>query len=129
MNMLKRQETVDELVLQLRRKGFMTISRRFGKYLPDPKPIGKYQIDAVGRYKKDYAIGLNLTEDDFESVEIREKITFLANRHTKSSNKNVLLYLGVPSKFLTRAKSIVSDLDLFLQKNIRIIPLTISKLN
>jgi hypothetical protein len=38
------RERVDELITHFWRNGYLTLSRKFGKYLPDPKPIGGYSV-------------------------------------------------------------------------------------
>src|ERR1035437_6303155 len=94
LDLMKRQ-SVDLLIDQFWKNGYLTISRRFGSYLPEPKRMGGFDVDIVARYKKDYAIGITLNEMDIENPELKNKISFLATRKTKFTNKQVLLFIGI----------------------------------
>ena len=50
---LMKRNSVDLLVDRLWQKGYFTISRRFGSYLPEPQRMGGFDVDIVARYKKD----------------------------------------------------------------------------
>ena len=123
------QERIDELIMQLRGEGYLTLSRRFSNYLPEPQPVGDYKIDALGKYKKNYAIGINLTIEDLENPALPEKITFLANRQIKSADNKVQLFVGVPSRYLLKIKNIISMLNPITAKKIRIVPIAESDYN
>ncbi len=122
MNSYKPEEKVDELIKHFWKYGYMTISRKFGKYLPPPKPVGQYQVDAVGKYKKKYVLGINLTEEELNDPQVYSKLEYLATRKTKFSNIKVTLFLGVPKPAIKKARSIVSTLSESSRKNIKIIP-------
>ena len=49
-----RQRKVDDLVSHFWKNGYLTLSRRFGKYLPEPSKIGDYEVDAIGKLKKNF---------------------------------------------------------------------------
>ena len=115
------QERVDGLIDHFWKNGYLTVSRKYGKFLPEPKPIGEYEIDAVGKLKKKFALGLLLTEDDLNNPKLYNKLNFLATRHSKYSNKNVTLFVGVPNSLKNKARIIVSSLDEIAKKNIKII--------
>src|SRR5690606_9000079 len=98
LNLSKRQY-VDSLIEHFWRKGFMTVSRKFGTFLPEPEKVGNFEIDVLARYNKNYAIGITLTEDEIENPNVLEKINFLATRQSKYNNKKVQLFIGVPDIF------------------------------
>ena len=91
-----KRRSVDLLVEKFWKQGYLTVSRKFGTYLPEPGKVGDFEIDIIARYKKNYAIGITLTEADLKDSKIIEKLTYLATRQTKFSNKRVLLFVGVP---------------------------------
>lgn len=115
------RENIDELINHFWQNGYLTISRRFGTYLPDPSPIGTYSVDAVARYNKKYALGIILSTDDLNDPRIRTKLDFLATRHTKYTNKTVTLFLGVSPENYSRTKSLVESLSDEAIKNIKIV--------
>jgi hypothetical protein len=116
---MKRQ-SVDLLIDQFWKNGYLTISRKFGTYLPEPQRMGGFDVDIVARYKKDYAIGITLNEEDLDNPELKNKIQFLATRQTKSSNKDVLLFVGIPNDLKKKIEFIISTLDENVRKNIKI---------
>ncbi|MFC2134021.1 hypothetical protein ACFLTH_05335 [Bacteroidota bacterium] len=117
------KDRVDALIDHFWQKGYLTISRKFGTYLPAPKPIGNYEVDAIAKYKEKVVLGITLTENDLEDPKIISRLNFLATRHTRYSNKRVTLFIGVPNKFLTKAKQIISDLDEEARSHIRLVGL------
>lgn len=130
--MMKRytqQDKVDGLIQHFWKNGYLTVSRKYGTYLPNPQPIGKYDVDAVGKLKKKYALGIVLTAQELEDPQIYSKLDFLSTRHTKYSQKKVALFVGVPSDYLAKAKQIVSGLSEEARKNIRLVGVDGSKLN
>ena len=119
LDLMKRQ-SVDLLIDQFWKNGYLTISRKFGRYLPEPQRMGGFDVDIVARYKKDYAIGITLNEEDLDNPELKNKIQFLATRQTKSSNKDVLLFVGIPNDLRKKIEFIISTLDENVRKNIKI---------
>ena len=119
LDLMKRQ-SVDLLIGQFWKNGYLTISRKYGTYLPEPQRMGGFEVDIVARYKKDYAIGITLNEEDLENPELKNKIHFLATRQTKSSNKDVLLFVGIPSDLRKKIEFIISTMDENVRKNIKI---------
>ncbi len=119
LDLMKRQ-SVDLLIDQFWKNGYLTISRKFGTYLPEPKRMGGFDVDIVARYKKDYAIGITLNEEDLDNPELKNKIEFLATRQTKFSNKKVLLFVGIPNDLRKKMEFIISTLDENIRKNIKI---------
>ena len=118
-----RQSTVDELINHFWKNGYLTLSRKFGKYLPEPSNVGKYEVDAIGKLKKKYAIGLILTEEELDDPKVYSKLEFLATRHTKYSNKRVTLFVGVPKALFSKVKLCISNLSAVAKKNIKVVPI------
>ena len=116
-----RQKNVDELVNHFWKNGYLTLSRKFGTYLPDPKNVGKYEVDAIGKLKKKYAIGVVLTAEELDDPQVYSKLEFLATRHTKYSNKRVTLFVGVPKDLLNKVRLCVSSLSDIARKNIKVV--------
>jgi hypothetical protein len=118
-----KRRSVDLLVEKFWKQGYLTVSRKFGTYLPEPAKVGDFEIDIIARYKKNYAIGITLTEDDLKDSKILEKLTYLATRQTKFSNKRVLLFVGVPSEFFKIAKELTDFMEHDARINIRLFPI------
>ncbi len=117
---LVKRRTVDLLVEQFWKQGYLTIRRRYGTYLPEPSKIGAFDVDIIAKYKKNYAIGITLTNEDFDDKNLPNKINFLATRQTKFSNKRVLLFIGTTSEFFKSAKEIIDKINPEVRKNIRL---------
>ena len=121
--MPRNQENVDNLVKHFWKSGYITLSRRFGTYLPEPRRVGDYDVDAIGKYKKKYAIGIILAAEELEDTKIYTKIDFLASRNTKYSNKRVILFIGVPKESINKAQLIISAMNEETKRNIKLIAL------
>ncbi len=117
---LVKRRTVDLLVEQFWKQGYLTIRRKYGTYLPEPSKIGEFEVDIIAKYKKNYAIGITLTNEDFDDKNLLEKINFLATRQTKFSNKRVLLFIGTTSDLFKGAKDVVDKISPEGRKNIRL---------
>lgn len=116
-----KRKTIDLLIEQFWKHGYLTVSRKFGTYLPEPAKVGGFEVDIVAKQRKNYAIGITLHLDDFKNPGLYEKITFLASRKTKFTQKAVLLYIGVESKYYKNAKALLEKIDAKLQKNIKLV--------
>lgn len=119
MNISERK-AIDILVSEFWRLGFFTVSRRFGTYLPEPENIGRFKVDAIGRLKEKYAIGITLSKEDIFSSDLIEKINYLASRKTKYSDKPILLLIGVPDIYFKQVKELLSNVDEKFRKNIKL---------
>lgn len=117
---LVKRRTVDLLVEQFWKQGYLTIRRKYGTYLPEPSKIGPFDVDIIAKYKNNYAIGITLSNNDLNDKNIMAKINFLATRQTKYSNKKVLLFIGVSAESIIRIKEIVDKQNPEIRKNIRI---------
>lgn len=119
-----RQRKVDDLVNHFWKNGYLTLSRKFGTYLPEPSNVGKYEVDAIGKLKKKYVIGVTLTEDELNEPEIYSKLEYLATRHTKYTNKRVTLFVGVPKVLFNKIKLCISNLSEEAQKSIKVVAIS-----
>ncbi|MCX6149205.1 MAG: hypothetical protein NTX22_01630 [Ignavibacteriales bacterium] len=115
------RENIDELIKHFWMNGYMTVRRKFGTYLPEPTPIGKYDVDAVGRFKKRFALGVVLTDEELNDSKINAKLEFLATRQTKYSNKRVILFVGIHPENFSRARIAVESLSLDASRNIKLV--------
>lgn len=122
------QARVDDLITHFWKNGYLTVSRKYGKFLPEPKPIGEYEVDAVGKLKKKFALGIVLTEEELNNPKIYSKLNYLATRQTKYSNKQITLFVGVPQSMLNKARVVVSGLEESVKRNIKLIGVDESKL-
>lgn len=117
MNTLKRKN-IDYLIEQFWKNGYLTLSRKFGTYLPEPEKIGGFDVDIIAKQGKDYAIGITLSGDDFKDSKLLDKISHLATRRTKFTQKKVVLYIGVPEEHLLIAKGLIGTLSNEIKSNI-----------
>lgn len=120
MQSIDKRRSVDLLVEQFWKNGYLTLSRKYGTYLPEPKRMGEFDIDIIARYKKDYAIGICLTDEDLDSELLKNKLCFLATRQTKTSNKRVLLFIGLADELKSKAKIVLDTLDSDIKKNVKL---------
>jgi len=121
---LMKRRTIDLLVEQFWKRGYLTVSRKFGTYLPEPSKVGKFDVDIIAKYKNNYAIGITLTNEDFNDTILIDRLNFLATRQTKYTNKKVPLFIGVPLALYANAKITVEKLDIEARKNVRLFPIS-----
>ena len=114
------RKNIELLQDQFWKRGYMTISRRFGTYLPEPAKVGMFNVDIIARYKDDYAIGITLSESDFIDNDLIRKLKYLATRRTKFTNRKVKLFVGVSNKNFKYAKLLLEQLEPDVQKNIKL---------
>lgn len=114
------RKAIDLLVNEFWRLGYFTVSRRMGTYLPEPSNIGRFSVDVIGRQKEKYAIGITLTKEDIFKPDIIEKINYLASRKSKTSDKPILLLIGVPEAYFKQTKEILSHIDDSLRRNVKL---------
>ena len=121
--MIEKRKVVDRLIDQFWKQGYLTISRRFGTYLPEPAKIGNFEVDIIAKQRDNYAIGLILSDDDFRNPNLLEKLTYLATRQTKFTNKKVNLFVGINIVLFSKLKSMIKLLSPEARNSIRLIPL------
>lgn len=117
-----RRKDVDALIEQFWKRGYMTLSRKYGTYLPEPDKVGIYDVDVIARYNDSFAIGIVLTDEDFYDLKkTQNKIVYLSTRQTKFNRKKVALFVGVSLKNYKTAKGLLEALPDEIKKNIRLI--------
>jgi hypothetical protein len=129
MLQLKNENMVDTIIQSFWKYGYMTLSRRYGTYLPEPSKVGNYEVDAIGKQKKQYVIGITLSASELDDPGIYQKLKFLASRQNKYSRKNVKLFIAIPNNSLNKARMIISNLEDNIKKNIKLIPFEPTKFN
>lgn len=121
----ERRRDVDLLVEEFWKKGYLTVFRKYGTYLPEPSNIGGFDVDVIAKQKDNYAIGITLTDQDFkDSSFIKNKLSYLAQRQRRGSNKKVLLFVGVSNLNYKYAKALLDELDPETRKNIKLFEIT-----
>ncbi|MGE5681390.1 MAG: hypothetical protein ACM34K_10980 [Bacillota bacterium] len=115
------RESVDKLINHFWQNGYLTVSRKFGTYLPAPQPVGSYNVDAVGRYKRKFALGIILNEEELKDSSAVGKLNFLATRQTKFSNTKVTLFIGVEPDNAVKARRLIGSLSQDAKKNIKLV--------
>jgi hypothetical protein len=120
-----RRRDVDLLIEEFWKKGYLTLFRKFGTYLPEPSNIGGFEIDVIAKQKDNLAIGITLSDQDFKDPSfIKNKLSYLAQRQTRGSNKKVQLFVGVSLLNLKYAKALLDELDPETKKNIKLFQIT-----
>ncbi len=119
MNTIKRRN-IDLLIEEFWKLGYLTVSRKFGTYLPEPSKVGKFEVDIVARQRKNYAIGITLSYADLNDPSLFDKLNFLATRQTRYTNKRVILFVGVPKDLFKNIKVLVDSLTSEVKNNIKL---------
>ncbi len=120
---LGKRRSIDLLIEHFWKKGYTTVSRKYGTYLSEPSQIGGFDVDVIARYKKNYAIGITLSEQDLYEPKTLKKLIYLATRKTRYTNKNVELFVGISVQYIKNARSMIEILDAEIRKNIILIPI------
>lgn len=117
----ERRRDVDLLIEEFWKKGYLTLFRKFGTYLPEPSNIGGFEVDVIAKQKDNLAIGITLSDQDFKDPSfIKNKLSYLAQRQTRGSNKKVQLFVGVSLLNFKYAKTLLDELDPDTKKNIKL---------
>ena len=120
-----RRRDVDLLIEEFWKKGYLTLFRKFGTYLPEPSKIGGFEVDVIAKQKDNLAIGITLSDQDFNDPSfIKNKLSYLAQRQTRGSNKKVQLFVGVSLLNFKYAKTLLDELDPDTKKNIKLFQIT-----
>lgn len=122
MEKLSKEAKVDALIDHFWKNGYLTISRKYGKYLPTPQPMGEYEVDAVAKYKKKIAIGIILSEEELNDPKTISKLNFLVTGQRQYSNR-VKLFVGVQEALMLKARMLLTGLDDSVKRNIKLIPI------
>ncbi|MBU0558659.1 MAG: hypothetical protein KJ799_04185 [Bacteroidetes bacterium] len=121
MAIISHQERVDKIISQFWQDGYLTLSRKFGTYLPNPDPINSFEVDAVGKFKKKVAIGIVVKDEDFQDNRLIEKIKYLTAANSNQPKRSRTLILSVSRERLTDLGILIASLPLENQKQIKII--------
>jgi hypothetical protein len=119
-----KKELIDALLHRIRLEGFQIVSRKAGKYLPAPAPVGGYEIDALAKRSGVYCIGLALDAQDLVHGALAAKIEYLATRTSKISKKPVTLYIGVDQAHYVKLAQLLQTLGTDVRNQIRTYPMT-----
>ncbi|HEX7358295.1 MAG TPA: hypothetical protein VF270_11350 [Ignavibacteriaceae bacterium] len=124
MNMERRRE-IDLLIEEFWKKGYLTLFRKYGTYLPEPSNIGGFEVDVIAKQKDNFAIGITLSDQDFKDPAfIKNKLSYLAQRQSRGTNKKVQLFVGVSIINLKFAKALLDELDPETKRNIKLFQIT-----
>ena len=116
-----RRRDIDLLIEEFWKKGYLTLFRKFGTYLPEPSNIGGFEVDVIAKHKDNFAIGITLTDQDFIDISsVKNKLAYLAQRQTRGTNKKVQLFVGVSIINFKYAKTLLDELDPETKKNIKL---------
>lgn len=118
-----RRERVDLLIDHLWKEGYLTLSRRFGKYLPAPPTISGYEVDAISQYKKKIAIGLTVGAEELNDIKFISKLEAISSYKKMYPMNRITLFLGVPYNSVVKATMLVSTLSEETQRQIKIVTL------
>jgi len=125
MTELLKRRSVDLLVEQFWRKGYLTLSRKFGTYLPEPTSVGGFDVDIIARQKNKYAIGLTINDEDLkDNNSLIIKLSYLATRQTRFGNTPVMLFVGVKQENFKYLKATIDQLEEDIRKNIKLVQIS-----
>lgn len=129
LNTKEKRKKVDALIDQLWKHGYLTLSRKYGKYLPSPKPIGNYDVDAIAKYKKKIAIGITLSDEELNDPNSITKLIYLTKTKPRHSADKVTVFLGVPYNSAIKAQMLLASLDEETRSKIKLVTLPDEKDN
>jgi hypothetical protein len=119
MNTIKRRN-IDLLIEEFWKLGYLTVSRKFGTYLPEPSKVGRFEVDIVARQRRNYAIGITLNYPDLNDPSLIDKLNFLATRQTRYTNKRVILFVGIPKDLFKNMRVLIDSLNPEVKNNIKL---------
>lgn len=118
-----KRERVDLLIDHLWQQGYLTLSRKFGKYLPAPPKISGYEVDSISKYKKKLAIGISISDEELSDALFLTKLESILNVQMQNPMNRVTLFLGVPFNSIVKATLLISTLSTEIKKHIKIVAL------
>jgi hypothetical protein len=122
---MERRREIDLLIEEFWKKGYLTLFRKYGTYLPEPSNIGGFEVDVIAKQKDNFAIGITLSDQDFKDPAfIKNKLSYLAQRQSRGTNKKVQLFVGVSIINLKFAKALLDELDPETKRNIKLFQIT-----
>lgn len=123
MRAKSKRERVDLLIDHLWQHGYLTLNRKYGKFLPSPPLMGEYEVDAVAKYKKKIAIGLTVSEDELNDPKFLSKLDFLVHYNSRFPKNRFTLFIGVPYDSVVKASLLISSLSEDIQSHIKVVTL------
>ncbi|KAF0151289.1 MAG: hypothetical protein FD143_2094 [Ignavibacteria bacterium] len=118
-----KRERVDLLIDHLWQQGYITLSRKYGKYLPAPPTISGYEVDSISKYKKKLAVGITISEEELNDLQFLTKLEAILNYQMRNPVNRVTLFLGVPNNSVIKATMLISSMRTEVQKHIKIVAL------
>jgi hypothetical protein len=116
-----KRDRVDSLIDHFWQNGYLTLSRKYGKYLPAPPVMGEYEVDAVAKYKKKIALGLTITSEELNDPKFLTRLDTIIRYNGQFPNSKITLFLGVPYNSIVKASLLISSLPEETQKVIKIV--------
>jgi len=124
--MLEKREILNLLVPKLWWDGYHIMSRRFAKHLPEPDPVGIYDVDVVARRGDTFLIGLSITSSELNDSKLIEKLKFLASRKSRYTNQPIRLWLGIEQPHQAKLMSLLKTIHEDERKNVKCISVVVS---
>lgn len=119
----EKREKVDALIDQLWKHGYLTLSRKYGKYLPSPTPVGNYDVDAIAKYKKKIAIGITVSDEELNDPNLITKLIYLTKSKPKHIADKVTIFVAVPYDSIIKANMLLASLDEETRSKIKLVTL------
>lgn len=95
-----RRKDVDLLIEEFWKKGYLTLYRKYGTYLPEPSNIGGFEVDVIAKQKENFAIGINLIDQDFKNpAELKINLLILLKDKLVEQIKSSAFCWSVSYKF------------------------------
>lgn len=119
----EKREKVDALIDQVWKHGYLTLSRKYGKYLPSPTPVGNYDVDAIAKYKKKIAIGITVSDDELNDPNLITKLIYLTKSKPKHIADKVTIFVAVTYRSIIKANMLLASLDEVIRSKIKLVTL------
>ena len=113
---LDKRTSVDLLIEQFWKQGYLTLSRKFGTYLPEPSRVGMFDVDVIARQKKIMPLELLLRKKILKTPPCLKRLfTWQAGTQNFQIKKYCCL-LGFPKTGLKWLKKYLRQLNRQLRK-------------
>lgn len=121
---MDRKELLDTLVQKIRLEGYQIVSRKHGKFLPAPPPVGSHEIDVLAKRNNKFVIGLAVTSEEVKKDGLKDKLAYLATRTSRYSNLPVILFIGVEQSQYVKLAQILQQIPAEVKRQIRTFPVS-----
>ncbi len=111
MPRISNKERVDRLIAHFWQDGFLTLSRKFGTYLPPPEPIAGIEVDAIGKFKNKYVLAFLISQNDLEPPNLITKISRLTYLITRNSKRQAYFYIGASRDSIIKINDLLKSLN------------------